>query len=509
MYTTQLQQVFTLARLVRASSPATKIILGGAAITEAEETIRAEQEAFQWIDAYVFGEGEIPLVQYLDIVRTGSTKSPLSPRLHIAPAQDAFQDVQVAKESPLSATEDSVDFDAIPGPDYQGLNLQDYLAPEIMFPLANHRGCYHRKCEFCSYAIAFMASFRSRSSSKVKADIDQLQEKHGARFFFFADDALAPKRCREIAAWSKQARIPFYWSTEIRQEKVFTAEAFEDLYEGGCRLLAFGNESGNQRVLDLMNKKTEVRENLRIIRDAAAAGIAINLQNFIGFPGETLDEARDTLDMLVANKEYVSSYALGEFSLRKLSPIFQKAPDFGIAAIEPKNTAHLIPSYLFSRDTGIDGAELQALLKSARTTLERSYPCGDVFLDRSVGSHALLYVQYFCERKIEKIFRPEFNPAHLETGRLQLKAGVKSAQIGDGVFLYAPHNAATITFNQSLAPLLTLLQEKASMKELLSRYRENMVLCDNDKPGMKIVAAMEALRMLYEKDFIDVCAAEG
>jgi hypothetical protein len=53
------------------------------------------------------------------------------------------------------------------------------------------------------------------------------------------------------------------------------------------------------------------------------------------------------------------------------------------------------------------------------------------------------------------------------------------------------------------------LQEKASMKELLSRYRENMVLCDNDKPGLKIVAAMEALRMLYEKDCIDVCAAEG
>ena len=41
-------------------------------------------------------------------------------------------------------------------------------------------------------------------------------------------------------------------------EKVFTAERCQKLKRAGCQCISFGMESGNQRVLDLIDKGTKV-----------------------------------------------------------------------------------------------------------------------------------------------------------------------------------------------------------------------------------------------------------
>ena len=35
-------------------------------------------------------------------------------------------------------------------PDFDGLPLERYLAPELVLPLATSHGCYHGKCAFCN-----------------------------------------------------------------------------------------------------------------------------------------------------------------------------------------------------------------------------------------------------------------------------------------------------------------------------------------------------------------------
>src|SRR5690606_38234365 len=39
---------------------------------------------------------------------------------------------------------------ALPQPDFDGLPLDRYLAPELALPLLTARGCYFGKCAFCN-----------------------------------------------------------------------------------------------------------------------------------------------------------------------------------------------------------------------------------------------------------------------------------------------------------------------------------------------------------------------
>ena len=201
--------------------------------------------------------------------------------------------------------------DAFPTPDYTGLNLQDYLTPEPMFSLSNARGCYWRKCAFCNVSLSFMREFRQRSMERVQEDIATVVSRYKAKWIFFADDCVPPSRCRELADYLSGKKKPVYWVTECRFEKAFSPGLLRRLYRGGCRQLSFGNESANQRVLDRMRKGTRAPWNRKLIRAAAKAGIAVHLQNFLGFPGERASEARETVALLLDKREVYRLHGAG------------------------------------------------------------------------------------------------------------------------------------------------------------------------------------------------------
>jgi hypothetical protein len=505
-FSSQIHAAYTVAQLIKDMRPETKVIMGGAAIAVTEDKIREEKTAHQWVDAYVFGEGEIPLQQFIEIIGKESCGKNHSPRLYLAPGNDSGREARNTEEPSRGRVEDIVDFDAIPTPDYTGLNLRDYFSPEITFLVSNHRGCYHRKCAFCAVSLSFMKGFRSRSAAKVLADIRKLREEHDARFFFFADDATTPKRCREIAAWSQGSRTPFYWMTEVRYEKNFSAEVLRDLYKGGCLSLIFGNESGNQRILDLMNKKTELRENIRIIHDASRAGISLNLQNFIGFPGETREEADDTINMLVSHRDHISSCSLSEFQLQKHSPVFQNPSAFGVDTIQQCNPDSLVPRYLFSCRDGIGREELPALVDAAKTRLSKHYPLQGTFLGMP-GSHQLLYHKYFGERKFEISIAPGYNPRAVNGNQLRLSKTVRIARYNDDkAFLYAEHNGNVSTIPKNHVGILSLLQKTTTMNEVVLHLKRHDSPQSGEKGLQTAVDAMDLLMTLHRQGFLDSVA---
>ena len=76
--------------------------------------------------------------------------------------------------------------------------------------------------------------------------------------------------------------------------------------EAECQLVSFGVESGNQKILDAVGKKTTVEQNERAIRWAKEAGISVCMSVVLGYPGETEETLQQTMDFIKKTKpDYV------------------------------------------------------------------------------------------------------------------------------------------------------------------------------------------------------------
>jgi hypothetical protein len=85
------------------------------------------------------------------------------------------------------------------------------------------------------------------------------------------------------------------WNANSVITPALTAELLRSMKASGCQRLFFGIESGSERVLRLMHKPYRPEVAVRVIRDAAAAGIKVTCNFMFGFPGETEEDFRETL----------------------------------------------------------------------------------------------------------------------------------------------------------------------------------------------------------------------
>ncbi len=395
----QLAAGFQLAGMLKRMKPETHVVLGGAAVAASEDAIRRHARAFEQVDSYVFGEGEAGLLALVTLLEGREPQVAMPGNVYVSPELPAARHESGDKDGCQRMSGD-----AFPTPDYAGLNLQDYLTPEPMFSLSNARGCYWRKCAFCNVSLSFMREFRQRSMERVQQDIATLVSRHRAKWIFFADDCVPPSRCRELADYIRKQEKPVYWVTECRFEKAFSPSLLRSMYRGGCRQLTFGNESANQRVLDRMRKGTRAPWNRKLIRAAARAGIAVHLQNFLGFPGERVSEARQTVTLLLEERRHIASTALGCFHVTADSPVHRFPSQFGVTRLRRVQKEGLVPAFAFSSRAGMKPRRVKEMWSNAEAALRRAYPQWDVFLDGVLGLHAVLYMTRFQCNKFEGIF---------------------------------------------------------------------------------------------------------
>jgi len=141
--------------------------------------------------------------------------------------------------------------------------------------------------------------FRARSPKNVVDEIEWLRDTHGADAFTFYDDAFtldierALKICEEI----KKRKIGLPWDCQTRVDNV-SKEVLAKMRRAGCEVVYFGVESGSQKILDAVGKKTTIQQNERAIRWAKDAGLFVIASLIIGYPSETADTLEQTLDLI-------------------------------------------------------------------------------------------------------------------------------------------------------------------------------------------------------------------
>jgi len=129
------------------------------------------------------------------------------------------------------------------------------------------------------------------------------------------------------------------------------------MYDLGFRSLYIGLETASERVQRHMKKDNTQDVMLANLQDAHDAGIWNHTFNFFGFPTETRDEAMETIDFLLENRDIIHSEGTGTFSFEHNAPISKSPETFGVANVQPKSGNVLELYYDYDVEKGLSAAE--------------------------------------------------------------------------------------------------------------------------------------------------------
>lgn len=197
------------------------------------------------------------------------------------------------------------DLDDLPLPDLEAIEFEKYIEVNNPFamrkPVAGiqtSRGC-PMDCCYCSANGVWKRNWRGRSPKFIALEIKMMQREYGIREFHFLDDNMAVDRerlkeiCRELINWKVHIRwaapngIP-YW--------LLDDDILDLMKKSGCYRITFGIESGDEEIRKYIGKSFPLKKAEDVIRYANKIGIWTVCTNIIGFPYETEDQIRRTID---------------------------------------------------------------------------------------------------------------------------------------------------------------------------------------------------------------------
>ncbi len=195
------------------------------------------------------------------------------------------------------------DLSAQPWPDRAAIDMPRYLETWkthhglSSVSLITARGCPYT-CTWCSHTV-FGHTHRRRSVEDVADEVAWIQATYRPDQLWYADDVLtiAPRWFLSYAAELKRRglRIPFEC---ISRPDRLDEEIIAALKEMGCIRLWLGSESGSQRILEAMKRKTEVDDLLVKSRLLQSAGIEVGMFIMLGYDGEEVADIEATVDYL-------------------------------------------------------------------------------------------------------------------------------------------------------------------------------------------------------------------
>jgi len=277
----------TLLGIARETHPNAVTIIGGSHATFWDTNALQETPA---LDIVVRREGETTFLEILQHLQTGK------------PLNDVLGVTFRAKDGSFIRTEDRpflTDLDSLPFPAYHLLPLESFhRMGKTIFPLTTSRGCV-QWCDFCSTVRMFGRGYRTRSPKNVVDEIEMLHNKYGESQFTFYDDAFTVNRANVMTMCSelKARNLHVQWDCETRVDYV-DQELLQTMKDAGCLAVWYGVESGSEKILGQMNKKTKKDQIRAAFKMTQKTGMMVIASAIIGFPGETEETAWETINFI-------------------------------------------------------------------------------------------------------------------------------------------------------------------------------------------------------------------
>lgn len=311
-----------IARAVKEKVKKLKVILGGVHITSAtDETFRRFTDCF---DVAVIGEGETTFSELLKTLDNGGN-------LKNVPGLAFICDGQIVK----TISRDFIkDMNSLPMPAWHLLpDMATHYGTTLISAgnkpsnhLLTSRGCPGR-CTFCDTSVNGH-TIRGYSADYVMEMIEILHKKYGINDIQFNDDTFVTlrKRLFSICEHLVKKRYNLTWSCDARARDV-TEDGLKLMKDAGCWQIAYGVETGSQKILDAMDKRVTFEHMRNAFKWAKKAGMTTKGFFIFGHPQETLESIQETVDFMLS----LSPDAVGItfFTAFPGSPIYQTIHRFG------------------------------------------------------------------------------------------------------------------------------------------------------------------------------------
>ena len=181
--------------------------------------------------------------------------------------------------------------------------------------LITGRGCPFA-CAYCASPRLWHRRARFRSVPNVLAELEELKANYSSSLIHFADDTftLNKARAKEICRQLIDRRLGIEWVCDTRVD-CLDEELVALMKEAGCIRLKIGVESGSDRILKEMCKGITtqmVRQAVKLIRKH---NLPITAYFMTGFPGETNEDLRQTID-------FARELEIDYYSLSVIAPYY-------------------------------------------------------------------------------------------------------------------------------------------------------------------------------------------
>jgi len=273
------------AHLCKTLLPRSKILLGGPQATFMPTKALHEMPA---IDLICRAEGEAAIRELMAKGKGGGDHTDLPGWSGRGPDGSLWDGPSI---------EACTDLDNYPSPYLDGTLDVPQMDEAIL--LAS-RGCPYR-CAFCYTPQAFGKNIRYHSLERV---IDEIQwiHKQGLRRFWFADPnfTFQAERIHHLLESLLKKDLNAQIWLETRADLVNEA-ILKKMKKAGVHTIAYGLESASEPVLKRIRKPLVLDQVAEAIRITQEAGLEVELFSQYGLPGETVADARKTLDFVKKN----------------------------------------------------------------------------------------------------------------------------------------------------------------------------------------------------------------
>ncbi|NKB80838.1 MAG: radical SAM protein [Nitrospirales bacterium] len=390
----QLFAGLTMCRMIKEAFPQIHITVGGNVITRLQEELPKTPEFWESIfDSAILYEGEHALLWLLEAI-SGEREWTAVPNLMYVENGDVRVNPEIYTEKTTT----------LPLPDFSGLPLDSYFVPVRILPYLATRGCYWGKCTFCDHGQGYFDQYRGKPATAVVEEIQALKNRYQAEHFLFADESYPPALLKKVSQLLIDQQVNIHWTTLIRfEETLQDPEIWKLAVQSGCRTLYYGMESANERVLELMDKhaKRSVIENN--LKEAAKAGIWNHVMAFYGFPGETREEAEDTRQFLLENKEYIHSVEVFYFVAYRHTPIARNPEQFGVTIHKQEEYDMPLDYYYTLNKSG--GVSCLEAMQLCEEFYRNDFEPWAVRVN--AREHVFLYISKFGTNRLPQIYASE------------------------------------------------------------------------------------------------------
>lgn len=262
-------------------------------------TAREALNSVKEIDVVVKGEGEETVPELVGRYSIGKDFKDIS--------GICFRDCDMIIENPDRPF--NKDIDQYPMPAYQLFDFKKYKCklegtdlPAI--GVLSSRGCPN-KCNFCANTALRKASLRLRDPKKFVDEIEFLKSEYNYTAFDFWDDTMTMVKshitgiCNEIL----NRNFNIKWFARARVNTV-NREILKLMKDAGCVAIAYGIESGSEKVLKSIKKGINTRQAREAVKLSSELGFIVSNYFIVSMPGEKLSDINMTFDMINEFERY-------------------------------------------------------------------------------------------------------------------------------------------------------------------------------------------------------------